>query len=65
MGKVIERVEGIGSASIDYPYRLGQPLGEGKIVGVAESMDNEDREREGYQNDELSHSLSREGYHRS
>ena len=39
MGKVIERVEGIGSASIDYPYRLGQPLGEGKIVGVAESMD--------------------------
>jgi hypothetical protein len=36
-----------------------------KIVRVAESMDNEDREREGYQNDEPSHSLSQEGYHRS
>lgn len=47
MGEIMERLQGISSASINYPYKLRKPVGEGKIVCVAESMGNEDREREG------------------
>lgn len=43
--KGIERFEGIKSASVDYPYRLGQLPSEGKIFGVAELMNNEDDKR--------------------
>jgi hypothetical protein len=41
IGGIIERLEGISSACVHYAYRLGQPLGGGEVVGIAETMGNE------------------------